>query len=246
MDIILYNIIIGFGCLFLGYFFGSIPTGIILCKAIFHKDPRNGGSGNSGGTNVGRQFGKVIGLFVILLDAIKTILPMLIVFFVFKYSPLFATFEANLGAKVWNDGQLYLLLAPLGACIGHCYPIYANFNGGKAVASYAGFVAGTSWLSLIMACFGFFGTLKTTKYVSLSSMIGATIAALMSWVLFLISTFVSKEVAFIFVWGNGSFITCGWEYAIVSTLLAILLIVRHSPNIVRLKNKTESKIKWMK
>ena len=86
MDIILYNIIIGFVSLILGYFFGSIPTGIIIGKVFFHRDPRQEGSKNSGGTNVGRLFGKKIGLLVIILDMIKTIIPLIIVYSIIKFS----------------------------------------------------------------------------------------------------------------------------------------------------------------
>ena len=75
MDIILYNIIVGFCSLLIGYFFGSIPTGVILCKLIYGKDPRQDGSKNSGGTNVGRLFGKKMGVLVIALDMIKTAIP---------------------------------------------------------------------------------------------------------------------------------------------------------------------------
>ena len=85
MDIILYNIIIGLSTFLVGYFFGSIPTGVILCKLIYHKDPREDGSKNSGGTNVGRLFGKKMGLAVIALDMIKTAIPLVAVWLIFAF-----------------------------------------------------------------------------------------------------------------------------------------------------------------
>ena len=135
MDIILYNIIVGFVALILGYFFGSIPTGIIIGKVFFHRDPRLEGSKNSGGTNVGRLFGKKIGLLCIILDMIKTVIPLIIVWSIIKFSSLNQALIDNFGSGLWNNGVLYVYLAPLGAMIGHCYPVFAKFNGGKAVAT---------------------------------------------------------------------------------------------------------------
>ena len=246
MDIILYNIIIGFACLILGYFFGSIPSGVILCKCFYHKDPRQYGSGNSGGTNVGRIFGKKMGLLVIFLDGIKTILPMLIVYFVFKYSELFSFFKDSLGTNIWNNGIFYIYLAPLGACIGHCYPIFANFNGGKAVASYAGFGLSTSWFTSLIGFATFGVVLKSTKYVSLSSILASLLGSIAAWIIFVFNLALPNDVANIFMWGCGNFLLGGWEYALVSTLISILLIVRHIPNIKRLKNHCENKVKWIK
>ena len=76
MDIILYNILAAILLIIIGYVFGSIPNGIWIGKLFFHKDPRNFGSGNSGGTNVGRVFGKKIGVLCIALDSLKVIAPL--------------------------------------------------------------------------------------------------------------------------------------------------------------------------
>lgn len=246
MDIILYNIIVGFACLILGYFFGSIPTGVILCKCFYHKDPRNFGSGNSGGTNVGRIFGKKMGILVIFLDGIKTILPMLIVYFVFKYSGFLTFFKDSLGSEIWDNGILYIYLAPLGACIGHCYPIFAHFNGGKAVASYGGFGLSTSWFTSLIGFATFGVILKSTKYVSLSSMIGSTMGSVAAWIIFVFNIALPESVGNVLMWGNGSYLLGGWEYATVCTLISIILIIRHIPNIKRLSNHCESQVKWIK
>lgn len=249
MDIILYNIVACLASLIIGYFFGSIPTGVILCKAIFHADPRESGSKNSGGTNVGRLFGKKIGLATILLDALKTVLPMLLVWILINFAGIKDSYVAKFGSEMVDDGLLVIIFAPVGATIGHCWPIFAHFKGGKAVASYTGFAFSTCWLGFVGSFAAFFTTLKTTKFVSLSSMIGAAFSTLISWVLFIIKI-VSKSDAVNFAfWGFGKYplwAGSNIEYCIASTIVFLILIIRHIPNIKRLASKTESKIKWMK
>ena len=245
MDIILYNIIIGLSVFLIGYFFGSIPTGVILCKLIYHKDPRQEGSKNSGGTNVGRLFGKKMGLAVIILDMIKTAIPLVAIWLIFTFSPLKATFEANLGQKMWDDGVLYIYLAPLGAAIGHCFPVYAKFKGGKAVATFGGFGLATSWFCSLIGFGTFFITLKAKKYVSLASIMSGIIVIIASWALYVIQFFIPESFWHFFMWGWGSYLLAGWEYATVATLISILLIVRHAANIKRLIHHEERKISWM-
>ena len=80
MDIILYNILVAILIIIIGYLFGSIPNGIWIGKLFFHKDPRDFGSGNSGGTNVGRVFGKKFGVIVIILDAAKAVVPLYLIY----------------------------------------------------------------------------------------------------------------------------------------------------------------------
>ena len=245
MDIILYNIIIGLSTFLIGYFFGSIPTGVVLCKLIYHKDPRLEGSKNSGGTNVGRLFGKKMGLTVIILDMIKTAIPLIVVWSIFTFSPLKTTFEANLGAKMFDDGILYIYLAPLGAAIGHCYPVFAKFRGGKAVATFGGFGLATSWFLSLIGFGTFFITLKAKKYVSLSSIMAGIMVIIFSWLLYGLQFMIPESFWHFFMWGWGSYLLSGWEYATVATLISILLIFRHSANIKRLINHEERKITWM-
>ena len=245
MDIILYNIIIGFVSLIIGYFFGSIPTGIIIGKVFFHRDPRLEGSKNSGGTNVGRLFGKKIGLLCIILDMIKTVIPLIIVWSIIKFSSLNQVLIDNFGSGIWNNGVLYIYLAPLGAMIGHCYPVFAKFNGGKAVATVAGFVLATSWLISVVGILVFFVTLKLKKYVSLGSMITALSCVICAWVFVIIKYFGPVSFANFGMYGWGDYVVAGFEYAGVMTVAACLLVFRHRGNIKRLSHNEESKIKWM-
>lgn len=245
MDIILYNIIVGFCSLLIGYFFGSIPVGVILCKLIYGKDPRQEGSKNSGGTNVGRLFGKKMGVLVIVLDMIKTAIPLVGVWAIFTFSPLKATFEANLGAKMFDDGILYIYLAPLGAAIGHCFPIFAKFKGGKAVATFGGFGLSTSWFMSLIGFSTFFITLKAKKYVSLASISAGIAVIVFSWAVYALQFVIPESFWHFGMWGWGSYLLAGWEYASVATIISLLLIIRHAPNIKRLINHEERKITWM-
>lgn len=245
MDIILYNIITGFCCLFLGYIFGSIPTGVIIGKVFYHKDPRTEGSKNSGGTNVGRLMGKKAGLIVIILDMIKLVAPLLIVWSVITFSGIKTVFETNLGQPMWDDGILYIYLAPLGAAIGHCWPLFANFKGGKAVASFGGFGLATSWFASTIGFATFFITLKLKKYVSLASIISAILGTLAAWGMYIFQLFVKPSFFDIGMWGWGDYLHAGWEYALVITLISAILIIRHAPNIKRLMHHEERKITWM-
>lgn len=245
MDIILYNIIIGLSTFLIGYFFGSIPTGVVLCKLIYHKDPRLEGSKNSGGTNVGRLFGKKMGLAVIILDMIKTAIPLIAIWLVFTFSPLKTVFEQNLGQPMWDNGVLYIYLAPLGAAIGHCFPIYAKFQGGKAVATFGGFGLSTSWFMSLMGFGTFFIVLKAKKYVSLASISAGISVIIFSWLVYAFQFIAPESFWHFFMWGWGSYLLAGWEYATVATLISILLIVRHKANIKRLIHHEERKITWM-
>ena len=248
MDIILYNIIACLASLIFGYFFGSIPVGVILCRLFRGQDPRENGSKNSGGTNVGRLYGKKLGAATIVLDAFKTIIPMVLVWVFLNFCGIKEVFANNLGENMFHNGALVIMLAPLGATLGHCWPIFADFRGGKAVASYAGFAFSTSWAIFLLSFLAFGITLKKSKYVSLSSMIGATFAALLSWALFILSIKTNINVNLCF-WGFGLvelWSIANLEFAITSTLVTGILIFRHRSNIKKLANGNENKIKWMK
>ena len=186
----------------LAYLLGSIPWGLIIGKAFFNKDIRNFGSGNLGGTNAGRVLGKPIGLIVILLDSLKAFIFMIIC------------------------NNIYPEITPycgLAVCFGHCFPIFANFRGGKAVATAYGYLLGlaifvtkdifTFFIPLII----FLAIFLITNYVSLSSMI----------------SILSASIYLMFT---------NFKIGLLVLILALFIIYRHSSNIKKLINKTESKI----
>ena len=197
-----------FLCILLGYLIGSINWGLVIGLVFYHKDIRDYGSGNAGGTNAGRVLGKPIGILVILLDALKALLVMIIV------------------NKISPGNEQY---AGLAVCIGHCFPVFAHFKGGKAVASSYGYLLGLAiyvthdflW-TFICPVLIFFIVLGVSKMVSLSSMCGLLSSAIT------VSIFDNLETG------------------ILLLLLSIFVIYRHKANIERIKNGTESKISLFK
>lgn len=248
------NILVAIICLILGYIFGSIPTGVWIGKIFFHRDPRLEGSKNSGGTNVGRLFGKKVGFLVIILDMIKLIVPVWVAFVVLTYAKFGGQ---NLCPRPREFNNLgfnfdYIIswpvywMAALGCSIGHCWPVFASFKGGKGVSVFAGIGAGTSWLVGFLPGLSFFLWLKLSKKVSLSSIITSIILTFTSWLwtILVMTNVIPHNLIFLPMYGATLF--PGFVSSIVITLSAIILIIRHKENIERLKNGTERTITWMK
>jgi acyl phosphate:glycerol-3-phosphate acyltransferase len=189
--------------LVIAYLLGSIPSGLMIGKTFYGKDIREHGSGNLGGTNTFRTLGVKAGLVVTIMDILKgtaaALLPLL-----FNVEP-----------------KMFMLVAGIFAVIGHMYPLFANFRGGKAVATSGGVLLGYDPLLFFILLGVFFLGLYVSKYVSLSSMIAALIA--FTYTLF------TGDIPLMFVVG----------------VLAFFVIYRHRANIVRIRNKTEPKIKWL-
>ena len=226
--------------LIFGYLLGSIQFGIILTKIISGKDPRDFGSGNSGGTNVGRVLGKKWGVVTILLDMLKTIIAFLGAYFLVNLllNPLFLE---NFNQELWDGGVLFYYLAPLGSALGHCYPLFYKFKGGKTVSCFSGFAIITSWFEFALGLFTYFFTKKKSGYVSLASMIMGASTAVVSWIMAIIAMTVAAPYNHLGMWGWGYFALAGWEHASVTTIISLILIIRHIPNIKRLKEGNENK-----
>ena len=137
-------------------------------------------------------------------------------------------------------------LSIVGASLGHCYPIFYNFNGGKNVSVYYGTAAAAGWLFGFVPGVFFFIVLKIKKWVSLASVSCAWFSVLLSWIWsILILTGVLKG-ANIWLACYGPALDCNWVFSIVMTFGATILTIKHRANFERIKNGTESKIKWMK
>ena len=191
-----------------GYLFGSIPFALIIGKVFYKTDIRTKGSGNLGGTNAGRVLGKTAGISVTVFDVLKATIAILIVY---QFAPQYAA------------------LAGIIAAIGHSYPIFAQFKGGKAVSTAAGYLLGAAIivnhviLLFIVPASLFFIILKLTKYASLASMVAATISIFIAY-----------------------FATGGdWIFTLNFILIDILIFYRHRANIKRLLNGTETKVTWI-
>lgn len=188
----------------LAYVIGSIPSGLWIGKIFYKKDIRDFGSGNLGATNAFRVLGVKAGSIVTIMDILKGTVATLRPFF----------FQLNVDHHFW-------LLTGAFAIIGHSFPLFAGFRGGKAVATSAGVILAYAPLLFVAALVVFLVTLKLSKYVSLSSMIGALAALLISFFL-----------------GD-------WILIILVACIAIFVIWRHRANISRIRNGEEPKIKWM-
>ncbi len=191
----------------MGYLYGSVPFALVIGKLFYNTDVRNSGSGNLGGTNAGRVLGKKAGLVVILLDASKCCLTIFIVRIVSNHFGL-------------NNDIIYP--CALACVIGHCYPLFAQFKGGKAVSVAIGYTFMTNIYAGLIAMVIFLITLKISKYVSLSSILASS-------AIVLISPLIGYSVVGM----------------ITNICIVTLLIYKHKANIQRIKNHTESKITWM-
>ncbi len=236
------NLCVAFSSLLIGYLFGSIPSGVLIGRIFFHRDPRDYYSHNSGGTNSGRVFGKKIGVLVIVLDMVKTALPIYAIWATLTYSGLkdYMTWQNG-----YNASALYYWFAGLAAAIGHCWPIYIKFKGGKAVSCYMGTNILTSWVEFCFAGFTYLFVAGKKKMVSLASITTSIAGTLTAWVMVLIVTLLPNACNWdaVFGWAFGFYplLHFGWEFALVDTLIAPILIFRHRENIKRIKAGTEAK-----
>ncbi|RSD26047.1 glycerol-3-phosphate 1-O-acyltransferase PlsY [Mesobacillus subterraneus] len=185
----------------LAYLLGSIPSGLIVGKIFYGKDIREHGSGNLGGTNTFRTLGVKAGMAVSIADVLK------------------GTLAASLPLLL--DSELHMLLVGIFAVIGHMYPVFAGFRGGKAVATSGGILLAYAPLLFVFMLVFFFISLYITKYVSLSSIL--TAIATLIYALF----------------------TGDPPLIVVVAVLAIFVIYRHRANLTRIRNGTEPKIKWL-
>jgi glycerol-3-phosphate acyltransferase PlsY len=193
MDYVIYGII--------AYLLGSIPSGLIVGKYGYGTDIREHGSGNLGGTNTFRVLGIKAGLIVTTADILK------------------GTLAASLPFLLGSD--VITLIIGIFAVIGHMYPIFAGFKGGKAVATSGGVVLGINPIIFFLLLATFFLVLYISKYVSLSSMITG-VAGIIASVLFQ-----------------------DYGLTIIISIFTLFVIYRHRSNIKRILNKTEPKITWM-
>ena len=206
------NILEIFLILMSAYLIGSIPTSVWVGKIFFNLDIRDFGSGNAGATNVMRVLGPGVGVPVLLIDILKG-------FFAVRILNLFPDFV--LGTDKFMNMQIALGVA---AVVGHIYPVYAGFRGGKGVATIFGVLLALSPLATLCAGGVFLIVLFISKYVSISS-----IAAGLSFPLWIVAVF------------QTSFQSLG----IFSGIVAFLIILTHRKNIYRLISGTENKASFL-
>ncbi|MCD6582101.1 MAG: glycerol-3-phosphate acyltransferase [Desulfuromusa sp.] len=184
------------------YLIGAIPTGVILTRLVGGEDIRSAGSGNIGATNVYRVAGRKLGVITLVGDCLKGVIPVLI---------------AQQGFDLSPSG---IALVALAAFIGHCYPVYLGFKGGKGVATALGIFLVLSPLSVLCLLVVFVSVLWKWRYISLASISAAATVPL------LVLLFEGAFALFV-----------------VTLVIAAIVIWKHRANIERLRSGTESKFK---
>ena len=209
----------------LSYLVGSIPTSIIISKALKGIDIRNHGSGNAGGTNVMRVLGWKQGLLVIILDALKGAFAVVVIARLF-YGPL--PFE---NASPFDDFTLVQVIAGVAAVIGHVWTVFAGFKGGKGIATALGMLLMIITVDMLIAVGVFILVVTISRYVSLGSLIAAISIPL---------TLILRENVFhVNIIGYNTLL----PFVI---FLSLFVIYTHRKNVVRLFNGTESKLSFKK
>ena len=182
----------------ISYLIGSVPFGYILTKFFLNKDIRKIGSGNIGATNVLRTGNKIIGYATLLLDVLKAVFP--IIFIKINYPE-------------------YVFISALSVFIGHVFPVWLKFRGGKGVATYVGILCCINIYLGISFGLVWLITFLIFKYSSLSSLIGSFSIPIINFFIF------NDEIVFFFI------------------IMFVLIFYTHRENIKRLLNHTESKTK---
>ena len=182
----------------ISYLMGSIPFGLILTKVFLKKDIRDLGSGNIGATNVLRTGNKLIGYFTLILDILKAAIPVIYVKFNFPE---------------------FVYISSLSAFIGHVFPIWLKFKGGKGVATYVGILFSINYFLGIIFIVSWLIIFFISKYSSLGSLISSLLIP-------------------IFIFFNSSY-----ENQYFFIIMFVLILYTHRENVKRLINKEESKTK---
>ena len=199
--------------IFLSYLIGSIPTSVWVSKYFFEIDIRDYGSGNAGATNTYRILGKKWGTLVMIVDMLKGVIGTSLYVFI----PYYLTHELQ--------RTNFMIGLGLAAVVGHIFPIWAEFKGGKGVATLFGMAVAIQPL-VALCCVGvFLAVLYLTRFVSLSSILAGV-----SFMVFILFIFNEHETL----------------YRIFAVLVALMIVLTHQKNITRILKGTESKVPILK
>ena len=193
----------------LAYFIGSIPTALLISKTFFHIDIRDYGSGNMGATNTFRVLGSKYGTIVMICDIIKGMAAVAL----YNFLPEYLSDE-------WARTNLMVGLG-LAAVLGHIFPVFAQFRGGKGVATLFGMIL-TVQPVIAVSCVGvFLLVLFLTRYVSLSSILAG----------------IALPICVLWIWNDDVIL-----YRIFAICVAALIILTHQKNIVKILRGSESRV----
>lgn len=196
----------------ISYLVGSIPTGLLVAKATGGGDIRKAGSGNIGATNVTRLLGKKLGLMTLLGDVLKAAIPMLAVSWYFVHTGI------SLSAQ---ELDLAVSLCGGAAFLGHIFPVYLKFKGGKGVATALGVFIVLEPVAVLISLFLFIGVVYFSGFVSVGSLIVSALMTLWIWLL-----------------GGSPY------HVFLAFFIAVLIWMKHMDNIKRLLEGTEKS--WKK
>lgn len=186
--------------IFLAYLLGSISAAILVCKLLGLSDPRTEGSGNPGTTNVMRLHGKTAAFLTLTGDVFKGIIPVLL-------------------AKVIVGSEFIIALSGFAAFLGHIFPIYFKFKGGKGVATLIGILLATHWLLGLAYVITWILTAAIFRYSSLAALIATLSIPFYTY-----------------------FLEQNFQYTVSFSMIAVILFWRHKSNIYNLLNNKERKI----
>ncbi len=184
------------------YLLGSVPTGLLLTKAFSKQDPRQIGSRNIGATNIYRAAGKTLALMTLVGDALKGFIPVSL-------------------AMASHFSQVWVGLAAIAAFLGHLYPVFLRFKGGKGVATALGIFIAISPLAVLIDFFVFAGVVFVWRIVSLGSLSAASFMPVLLWML-----------------------TGSANYVMMSICIGALIFYRHRANIQRLIAGRENRLEF--
>ena len=187
------------------YLIGSIPFAYLLTKLLGFGDIRNIGSGNVGATNVLRTGNKILAFIVLLLDILKGFLPLIILK---TYLPI-------------NTPEITIYTIASLTILGHLFPIWLKFKGGKGVATYIGYIFATNYIFGLIFIFSWIVIALIKRYSSLASIISLIILPIAVYAM-----------------------DYNMSINLILSLISIIIIIKHYSNILRLFNKTENKIKF--
>jgi glycerol-3-phosphate acyltransferase PlsY len=199
-----------------GYLLGSIPFGLLFSRMAGHGDVRETGSGNIGATNVLRHAGKKLGALTLLCDMLKGTAGVLLGGY------LFSAMMTNSQFPPFNSQEYVLLFGSVsggvGAFLGHLYPVWLRFKGGKGVATLIGVLLGFDWQLAVAFCLCWLAVAGIGRISSLAALVAAILVAVLGW---LIEPFIT---------------------ALAISVMSLLVIYRHRENISRLTRGEEPKI----
>lgn len=199
----------------LSYLLGSLNFGVILSNTVKKEDVRDSGSGNAGTTNMMRTYGKTLGLLTIAGDILKVMVAIWIAFKVMDVEELKVTLD-----NASDYPQVVLKsFAGLFAVLGHIFPCFFKFKGGKGVATSGGMVIMIDWRIALILLIIFALTILITKYVSLGSILMAVFYPVFIGIFY-------KDIILV----------------LIATVFTIIVVVAHRENVKRLINHTENKI----